>query len=225
MNIRAWADSLPKHFFAWGSVNAYPRNAERFCAVMDSVQGMTTPSNMLMLNLAVQCMKPGEIYLEVGTWRGATLIGALLDNKKATGFAIDNDTMNDHDGDDRSSQDVWRENLERFGLAHQAFYIDGSVPEVWSRPGLAHNPVGVYFFDGDKSTPEAAYDGLAGVLPFLADEALILIDDANEMNIALAAAKLERENPKQLMRLLWLPTPGNCWTCFWDGVMALAFKR
>ena len=113
----------------------------------------------------------------------------------------------------------------RFGV--DATYIDGSVPEVWSRPYLAmgNRPVGVYFFDGDKSTPEAAYDGLAGVLPFLADEALILIDDANEMNIALAAAKLERENPKQLMRLLWLPTPGNCWTCFWDGVMALAFKR
>ena len=223
MNIRVWADSLPKHFFAWGSVNAYPRNAEPYCKVMDSVQGMTTPSNMLMLNLAVQCLGKNECYLEVGTWRGATFIGALLDND-AYGIAIDNDTMNDHDGDERSSYDVWRENVARFDVRHRAEYIDGSVPEVFTGLELPQR-VGVYFFDGDKSTPEAAYDGLAGVLPFLADEALILIDDANEMNIALAAAKLERENPKQLMRLLWLPTPGNCWTCFWDGVMALVFKR
>ena len=222
MNIRVWADSLPKHFFAWGSVNAYPRNAEPYCKVMDSVQGMTTPSNMLMLNLAVQCLGKNECYLEVGTWRGATLIGALLDND-AHGIAIDNDTMNDHDGDARSSRDVWYENIARFHMAPRTRYVDASVPDVWK--WVETGPIGVYFFDGDKSTPEAAYDGLAGVLPFLADEALILIDDANEMNIALAAAKLERENPKQLMRLLWLPTPGNCWTCFWDGVMALAWRR
>src|SRR6185369_5923896 len=105
MNIRAWADSLPKHFFAWGSVNAYPRNAERFCQVMDSVQGVTTPSNMLMLNLAAQCLEQGE--------------------------AIDNDTMNDHDGDDRWSGPVWEENVARFGLTERATYIQGSVPEIW----------------------------------------------------------------------------------------------
>ncbi len=87
------------------------------------------------------------------------------------------------------------------------------------------NLVGVYLFDGDKSTEEAAYAGLAGVIPFLADNALIFIDDANEITIRLAAHHLERAYPDQLVKILDIPTPGNCWPCFWNGIMALAWKR
>lgn len=104
MNIRAFAESLPKEYYKWGSFNAMPYDFRRYAEVLDSVQGMTTPSNMHLLNLAVQQLAPDECYLEVGTWRGATLIGALLGNE-GFGYAIDNDTMDEHDGDDKSSQE------------------------------------------------------------------------------------------------------------------------
>ena len=231
MNIRAWAATLEKEFYAWGSVNAYPRNAERYCAVLDTVQGMTTPSTMHLLNLAVQHLAPNECYLEVGTWRGATLIGALLGND-AYGVAIDDDSMNDHDGDDRSSYAVWLENTWSFGLKDRSYYIDGNVPSVFGQQELTdllHNPtripIGVYLFDGDKSTEEAAYAGLSGVIPFLADEALIFVDDANEINIRRAVYTLNRAYPDNVYTLVDIPTPGNCWPCFWNGIMALAWKR
>ena len=229
MNIHAWAERMPKEFWQWGSVNAYPRNAERYCAVLDSVQGMTTPSTMHLLNLAVQHLAKNECYLEVGTWRGATLIGALIDTDMM-GFAVDNNTMNEHNSDDRSNQDAWWENVDQFdmiGKGFEATHIDGSIEVLWHDDAFITRipPVGVYFFDGDKSTENAAYEGLAGVIPFLADNALIFIDDANEITIRLAAHKLERAYPDQAVKILDIPTPGNCWPCFWNGIMVLAWKR
>ncbi len=84
---------------------------------------------------------------------------------------------------------------------------------------------GVYLFDGDKSTDESAYAGLSGVIPFLADEALIFVDDANEINIRRAVHRLERAYPEHATKILDIPTPGNCWPCFWNGIIAIAWKR
>jgi len=223
MDIRAWVATLKTEFWTWGTLNAFPRYPTPYMDVLDSVQGMTTPSTMHLLNTAVQCMGPNECYMEVGTWRGATLIGALLDND-AEGIAIDNDTMNEHDGDARSSQDVWRENVERFGMTARTEYVDCSVPAVWQELGL-RRPVGVYLFDGDKSTNDAAYAGIAGALPYLADEALIFVDDANEITIRTAVQRVCKQHRDNLFVLIDLPTPGNCWPCFWNGIMALAWKR
>ncbi len=223
MNIRKWAASIPDEFYMWGGVNATPWNLAQYKDVMTHVQGMSTPSNMHLLNLAVQCLAPGECYLEVGTWRGRTLIGALLGND-AYGVAIDDDSMNDHDEDRRSSQDVWRENVARFEMVEQTEYIDGSVPSVFETLTLP-KAVGVYLFDGDKETEEAAFAGLIGVIPFLADEALIFVDDANVLEIRQAVHKFELSHPTQLLKFMDIPTPGNCWPAFWNGVMALAWKR
>lgn len=223
MDIRKWAGMLKDEFYSWGNVNPAPWDLYRYKDVHLNVQGMTTPSNMHLLNLAVRCMEPNECYLEVGTWRGKTLIGALLGND-GEGVAIDNDSMDEHDGDTRSSQDVWRENVAAFGMTRRTQYVDASVPAVWETMRLRKR-AGVYLFDGDKSTADAAYEGLAGVIPFLADEALIFVDDANELNIRMAVDRVCKQHRDNLHTLADIPTPGNCWPMLWNGVMILAWKR
>lgn len=225
MDFRRFAERLPDEFFVWGSLNAYPIVPKPYIDVLNHVQGMTTPSTMHLLNLAVQCLDSddAECYLEVGTWRGSTLIGALLGNN-VDGIAIDNDTMNEHDQDQRSSQAVWRENVARFGMEGRAHYIDASVPAVWETldpPG----PVGVYLFDGDKATDEAACAGLRGVVPFLAERALLFLDDANDIHVRRAAWTFCNEYHGQAAKILDIPTPGNCWPCFWNGILAIAWQR
>lgn len=226
MNFERFANHIEPLYYGWGGLNAYPRVPLPFIEVLDHVQAMTTPSTMQLINHAVRCMEPNECYLEVGTWRGGTLIGALLGNE-ARGIAIDNDTMDEHDKDTRSSQDVWRENVARFGMTTRTHYIDASVPEVWKH-GLSAlwgaAGIGVYLFDGDKSTTEAAYAGLDGVLPFLSRRALIFVDDANEVPIRRATSKLCATYPRNAFKILDIPTPGNCWPCFWNGIMAIAWQ-
>ena len=222
MDMQHWADRLEKEFYGWGSFNAYPRVPLPYIEVLETIQGMTSPSNMHLLNLAVQCLGPDECYLEVGTWRGSTLIGSLLGNN-ALGVAIDDDTMDEHDKDERSSQEVWRENVARFGMEHRTEYVDGSIPAVWEALDL-RTPVGVYLFDGDKSTDEAAYAGLVGVLPFLSRQALIIVDDANDVHIRRMSELLCRQYQNHAAKILDIPTPGNCWPQWWNGVIVIAWQ-
>src|SRR5438105_1572351 len=99
---------------------------------------MTTPSMMHLLNTAVSCMDEGQCYLEVGAWRGGTLIGALLGNDGVHGYAIDDDSMDEHDKDKLPSADVWRKNIAAFGLTARTTYIDAQTPAVWERPRLTN---------------------------------------------------------------------------------------
>ena len=223
MDIRKWATLIPNEFYVWGGVNATPWELHRYRSIIETVQGMSTPSNMHLLNLAVRCLAPNECYLEVGTWRGRTLIGALLGND-AYGIAIDDDSMDDHDGDERSSWSVWEENVKAFGMQHRTLYIDGTMPGILEGRTLPY-PIGVYLFDGDKETEEAAFAGLEGVIPFLADEALIFVDDANVLEIRQAVHKFELAHPTQLLKFLDIPTPGNCWPMFWNGILAIAWRK
>lgn len=225
MNLRAFAESIPAEFWQWGSVNAIPRDPLRYIEVLEQVQGMTTPSNMHLLNLAVRQLAADECYLEVGTWRGATLIGALLGND-AYGVAIDDDSMNEHDGDVKASWDVCTRHLVDFAIADRVYQIHRSIPDAWRFiEGEAWQmPVGVYLFDGDKATDEAAWAGVEGALPFLASEALIILDDANDIHIRRAAWRLCHDYPQHAMKILDLPTPGNCWPMFWNGVIAIAWR-
>lgn len=222
MNIKRFIDGLPGEYYAWSALNAYPRNPLPYIEVLDSVQGMTTPSMMHLLNFAVQCMDEDECYLEVGTWRGATFIGALLNNT-ALGYAVDNDAMDDHDEDGRLSREVWAENVSRFGIAERATYIEANVPGVWRYDALTDgHPVGVYLFDGDKATTEAAYAGLVGVTRFLAPRSLILIDDSNTPQIRQASYTFRHQHREALL-IMDLPTPANCWPSFWNGVQVIAW--
>jgi hypothetical protein len=89
----------------------------------------------------------------------------------------------------------------------------------------AGKPVGVYLFDGDKSTAEAAYDGLEGVLPFLSDEAMIFVDDANTPQIRTAVHRFCRKFTHQMYPIIDMPTPTNCWGGFWNGLIGIAWSR
>lgn len=218
MDTDRFTNTIAAEFFRWGNPNTYPRDPLRYVEVLDRVQGMTTPATMHMLNRAVACLEPGEAYLEVGTWRGATIIGALLGND-ADGFAIDNDAMTEHNGDERQSRVVWEENIENEGMSLRAHYIDGSVPDVFDT--LTLPPIGVYLFDGDKETREAAYAGISGAAPFLAKKAILFIDDANEHTIRQAVHQFQIKYFPHVMVLLDIPTPGNCWASFWNGLMIL----
>lgn len=224
MDIERFIRHLPDEFYAWGSLVCYPREPSRYIEVLDSVDHMTSPSTMHLLNYAVQCSDEGECYLEVGTWRGATLIGALLGNE-VRGFAIDNSSMTEHDKDGRASADVWTENVERFDMSERAAYINGSVPEIWGwgQDLTRGQPVGVYLFDGDKSTTEPAYEGLMGVVPLLAPYALIICDDANTVQIREAAFWFCHAYRDRAVKILDLPTPGNKWPSFHNGLLVIAW--
>ena len=228
MDLNAFLTQIKREFYpVVGGITSYPRDPYRYVKVLDTVPAMTSPNVMHILNCAVQNMGDGEIYLEVGAWRGGTFIGALL-NTDRHGIAIDDDSMigldNNHI-DDRRNSDVWRENVAAFGLTEQATFVNGRVPEVWEEPNLTNDQrIGVYFFDGDKTNVDTVIAGLAGVVPYLAPQALIVLDDANMPEIRIAAHAFMSAYHDRTITVLDFPSPSNTWIAgAWNGLRGIGW--
>ncbi len=144
--------------------------------VAQTVAGYTTAAELAVLKAAVDSLPEGEAYLEVGTFKGRSICGALID------------------GTDRKVVAV--ENFQEFGMAGQEAraelmtniagipgetpgfrLLEGDCYELLRNPKAVGEPVGVYFFDG-AHTWVAHYLALGVAEHLLADEALVLVDDA-----------------------------------------------
>ena len=142
-------------------------DVSRFEQVLEDVPGLAKPNNLALLNVAARCLSPGEHYVEVGTYRGTSLIAAHLDNDGEF-VAIDNWQMGD------GSHEQLEQNLERYGLA--ASIIDGDAFETL-RAGIP-SPVGVYYYDNGHEY-EQQLDGMRLAEPYLASPALVIVDDTD----------------------------------------------
>src|SRR5262245_39393215 len=88
MNVDMFLSELRLQYARWGSSSIQPIR-DQFRNLLETVQGMTTANVLQLLNLAVQCLQHNEVYLEVGSYLGATLIGAALGNHRQC-IGVDN---------------------------------------------------------------------------------------------------------------------------------------
>ncbi|HSR26206.1 MAG TPA: class I SAM-dependent methyltransferase [Candidatus Eisenbacteria bacterium] len=209
---------LPALFEGWGTPGARPRDA-RFAGLAASMRCLSAAGTLQLLNLAVGLLEPGEIYCEVGAYRGCTLVGALTGNEHARALALDDFSLFDPDGCGRAELE---RNLERFGVRPQVELVD--VPfERRFLDSPAERPIGVYFYD-------AAHDyrsqllGLLLAAPFLAGRALVVVDDANWAAPRQAAADFCACRPEARLALS-LPTPSVAHPSFWNGLQVIAWDR
>jgi hypothetical protein len=140
---------------------------EQIKVVHSQVAGFSAPKIMNLLNLAVSCMISGEIYYEIGTHQGRTLIGALVENDDASATAVDNfSQFNDGHAEERLLA-----NLSTFDLSNRVDFRNADYRDIVGLP-----PVGVFFYDGNHDS-EVTLDALERTTKFLAPRALILLDD------------------------------------------------
>jgi Methyltransferase domain len=185
-----------------------PRD-ERFATVLQEVPGLARPNNLALLNLAAKCVAPGETYVEVGAFRGSSLIGALLDNDGVEFVAIDDFS------DPGSSREELERNLARFDLGGRVTILEGDAFELL--PGaLDGHRVGVYYYDA-AHTYEQQLRGLLLAEPYLAGDALLIADDTDFdlVGAAVRNYRVQRPNVTSLLRLEGKDKGQPCW---WEGV-------
>jgi hypothetical protein len=64
-----------------------PRQLEdvsRFAGILEDVPGLAAPNNLALLNVAVRCLDAGERYVEVGSYRGTSLVAACTTTTTGT---------------------------------------------------------------------------------------------------------------------------------------------
>jgi protein O-GlcNAc transferase len=190
-------------------------NGRRFTRILDEVPGLTRENNLALLNLAASMLEPGESYVEVGSYRGTSLIGAMVGNDDVDFVAIDNFAMS---GSSRADLEA---NLTHFALELPTI-IEGDAFEVVPGGALAGKSVGVYYYD-DGHTYEKQLDGLRMIEPWLADRALLIVDDTDWPDVERATRDYLEQQPKARL-LVWIPGKDNGYPAWWEGVKVFAWE-
>lgn len=188
---------------------------------------MTTPCVMHLLNSACRCLEAGEIYLEIGSYRGSTLIGALLGND-ARAIAVDDRSEPAH-ADGLDDQVEFDKNIAKFGMRERVESVQTTYQEFYLSPNEFQGPVGVLFLDGFSQSPQETYQMIQGALPLLAKRALIVLDDMNMEKMHTGVYSFVEDHADSARLLLDLRTPELMMTpkypTWWNGTGVIAWQR
>src|SRR5579863_8684937 len=210
MDARLFMSMLSERFDDFPN-SERPKSA-RFDDVIAGVENLSTENNLALLNVAAALLGPEETYVEVGSYAGASLIGAMRGNEDGEFIAID-----DFAWVERSRLQA---NLERFG-ATGATIIAGDAFRVLESDALADRSVGVLFWDADHSY-EGQLRALRVIEPRLARGAIIIVDNADGASVRRATDDWLHEQARASLVLeLRGRTRGAPW--WHDGVRVLAW--
>jgi len=219
MDLEAFQAALPALFA--GDLGADHPVDRRFRDVVSDVPGMATESKLALLNLAAAHLGPGEAYLEVGSFKGLSLIGAMLGNQRQRFYAIENFLEFNLDGDATRAELL--DNLARWVDPRRVELLEGDCFDLLRRASPLREPVGVYFYDGAHGRlPHYLALGIAE--PWLAERALVVVDDASWPIVRRATERYLAAHPGY--RLLFdLPAEREEDPRWWNGVRVYAFER
>jgi predicted O-methyltransferase YrrM len=213
VDAEAFLRNLPRLFDRFPE-SEQPRDP-RFQQILDAVPGLARANNLALLNVAASHLGEGESYVEVGTYRGTSLIAAMLDNDDKDFVAIDNFSFRD------GSRELLEHNLASFGLSG-ATIIEGDVFELLRDDALTGTTAGVYYYDA-AHTYEQQLDGLLLAEPYLAPAALLIVDDTDWDYVAAATRDyLARRANASL--LLEIPGKDRGAPAWWEGVQVLEWR-
>jgi predicted O-methyltransferase YrrM len=185
------------------------------------VPGFTTPSELAVLATAARLLPIDEVYLEVGAFKGRSICAAMLDAPNRDFVAIENFLEFGMLGQEARSELLTH--VEQRGAGRALRLIDGDCFDVLCRPGLLDKKIGVYFYDG-AHTGLAHWLALAVVEPLLADEALVLVDDASWPMVRQATDRYMagRTGWEVLLDLQATQQDDPVWA---NGLLVLRFRR
>ena len=193
----------------------------RFAELASDVVGYTSAGELAVLNAAARVMPPDECYLEVGSYKGRSMCAAVQGVSDRTFYVLENYLEFGMQG--QQAREELERNLEAHASHADVRLLEGNCFELLRRPGIIDRPVGVYFYDGEH-TGLSHYLALGIIEPWLADEAIVLVDDATYPMVSDAHAAYIARHPQWQVLRRWDARENNDprWA---NGLHALAFRR
>lgn len=221
MDYQVFLAQLPELYSEWWQETVTPKS-EAFQAIVNTLSGDTSCNILQLLNSAVDYLEADEVYCEVGPVQGATLVGALLNHPDCVAWAI---------GDFGSEEDpeiafeTLVHQLEQFGLADQVILHSQTVDSFFYelRSLDLSEKIGVYYYRG-PSDYRSQLLSLALAKEFLADQALIIVNNSNYEGVQQAVIDFILLNPA-CHSLLKLKTRANKHPSFYNGIHILGWDR
>ena len=222
MDIERFLAELPRLFDDFPA-SPHP-DGRRFDDVIGGLPNLAEENVLALLNLAASLLAPGESYVEVGTFYGASLIGAMRGNE-GDFVAIEKFSFQPVEWRGRkvpaASREGLEESLRRFG-ADGATILEGDCFQLIEGGALDGRRVGVYYFDGPHDY-DSQLRGLQSIEPWLADEALLVVDDHDWEEVERATDDYAASQPK-VDSLFVIPGADKGSPQWWEGVAVLGWR-
>lgn len=167
-----------------------------------TIDRMCTMSIMYLINCLVR--ETDGDYLNVGVWRGASLLAGALGNHNKRCIGVDN--YSEFDG-----CEAWADNVNR--IASNARVIVGDYREVLQT--AEDNSVGVYLYDGPHDY-QSQIDGVSIADRIIMRGGYILVDDTNIDHVSSATANACGMLGYRL--IVDIPTANNKHPTWWNGL-------
>jgi hypothetical protein len=186
---------------------------------LSTIKGMNSPATQHTLNLAVDCLKGTyEAYFEVGCFNGSSLYAASRFNDDVYKYACD-----------IKQTDKLKETMK---YIDNLTFFEGDFFKL-DLEKVLKNKIGVVYYDG-RHEYEDLINALTKIEPFLADKALVIIDDI-EFNRTYNACRDFFKRPENVDRWsivheFWTPDKFISVTrgykdSWWNGLALAEFER
>jgi predicted O-methyltransferase YrrM len=188
-----------------------------FMDVINSVHCMSRPRVYAVINAIVSCMDEGEVYLEVGTYQGGSLISALLNNSSR---AIGVDAFSEFK--DTNNFERTRKNLIDFGVSDRVVLHNKTYQQFFSELP-AEAKFQVYYYDGQHDY-EGQLAGMETAWNFLQPGSLILVDDYSYREVREAVTQFLYNHQEHIgVQFVMAPMGDfeNVGEIWWNGCVVL----
>jgi hypothetical protein len=162
-------------------------------------------------------MAADEQYLEVGTWKGRTLLSAAFRNYQRVCIGCDRFRVwGRFTGPGALVRRALHSNIQRYQKECARIELHEMPSQRLFDEGHLRPPIGVYFYDGDHSYSET-FHGVVAAVPFLAERSVLLVDDWNDPVIRCATREAIESAG---LKLLWhRALPGHHdESAWWNGL-------
>lgn len=187
-----------------------------------NLEGMSSSKVRHLLN---NICSTKQTYLEIGCWKGSTLLSSAFENKNLTEItAIDNFIGVLSDDSAPALANSLRLNIEKYKsqTSHINFYDKDCFEFDLS---LIKQPVDIYFYDG-RHFYEDQFKAITYYYPILNEESIIIIDDFNLQEAKLGTEAALKETGLKILEKYELPARFNGDTeLYWNGVLVLKVKK
>ena len=203
---------------------------EQFAAIKVLCPGLSSPKLGKILNRAAYHLSEDEIYLELGTYVGYTLICASLHNVHTRCVGIDNFKLL---GKETTKEKVkWTKERFKTNMAHFNFGNQQVIDSDYRAITSVARPIGVFYVDAEH-TREETYHCLEWGHEKLSDEALVFVDDISMWGVGDGIKDWLNEHGDEYYEFFHMDNyydpkkaRAESWSnSFWHGLSILKFKR
>jgi len=190
------------------------RNDFLFDHILSQIHCMSRPRVYGVINAIVSSMEAGELYVEVGTYQGGSLISALMGNE-ARAIGVDSFT----EFTTTNNYEQTQNNLVKFGVANRVELVNARYQDFFANVPTDF-VIQTYYYDGEHNY-EGQLAGMEAGWPYLRPGSILIVDDLLYPPVTRAVNQFIANHVDNIKPLLIIDSLGDCDTIWWNGICVL----